>query len=85
MIREIATDDFPFHNQAPQPPVIDRPINTSQEHGYASPSQQLEIAINFFQPMTPSALQMDAAGSGLQSIGDSAIEFPAYFDLTDYL
>jgi hypothetical protein len=85
MIREIATDDFPFHNQAPQPPVIDRPINTSQEHGYASPSQQLEIAIDFFQPMTPSALQMDAAGSGLQSIGDTSIEFPAYFDLTDYL
>ncbi|KAI7761752.1 hypothetical protein LZL87_013661 [Fusarium oxysporum] len=85
MIREIATDDFPFHDQAPQAPVIDRPIGTSQENGYDSSSQQLEIAVDFFQPLKPSALQMDAAGPGLQSIGDSSIEFPAYFDLTDYL
>ncbi|RBR05642.1 hypothetical protein FVER53590_29960 [Fusarium verticillioides] len=85
MIREIATDDFPFHDQAPQATVIDQPNSTSQAHSYESPSQQLDIPVDFFQPLTSSALQLDIAGSGLQSIGDSSIEFPAYFDLADYL
>ncbi|KAF9769460.1 hypothetical protein IL306_013124 [Fusarium sp. DS 682] len=90
MIREIATEDFPSHAHVPpEDAVVDQAIDaavlSSQEHGYNSPSQHLEISVDFFQPLTPSASQMDTVGTGFEGMGYSSIEFPAYFDLTDYL
>ncbi|KAF5001091.1 hypothetical protein FGRMN_1285 [Fusarium graminum] len=90
MIREMATENFPFHELAHQDPVVDQTIGLgvrgvvgSQEADYETPSQHLDISEGFFQPLTPSAFHMDAVEPVLESMGDSSstIEFPAYFDL----
>lgn len=94
MIKEMATEAFPFHGLAPQDLVVDQSTDLatqasveSQQASYSSPSQHLDISVDFFQPLTPSTFHMDAVGPLLENIGDSSgvLEFPAYFDLSNYL
>ncbi|KAH7324272.1 hypothetical protein B0I35DRAFT_475532 [Stachybotrys elegans] len=97
MIREIATEDFPSHSQAPAEPAappqiyLDSNVSTAppppppQQQDYVSPARHPGIVEDFFQPLTPSGLDMDGLGLDQESLADISIEFPAYFDLSDYV
>jgi hypothetical protein len=91
MIEEIATEEFPCHKAVPKDPIEHQRIrlddnlaSTSQQHTYDSSIQQRDFIEEFFQPLTPYGLHLDGIGVDEENLGDTSIEFPAYFDQLDY-
>jgi hypothetical protein len=92
MIKGIATEEFPSQTQ---PSENSAPTETmdlsgngtlvSQENGYSSDPQHLEIVTDLFQPLSLSGFHMDALRLDGEALGDSSLEFPVYFDLLNYI
>jgi hypothetical protein len=87
MIKGIATEEFPSQTQ---PSENSAPTETmdlsgngtvvSQENGYSSDPQHLEIVTDFFQPLSPSGFHTDALRPDGETLGESSLEFSVYFD-----